>query len=78
MSLQNTNSLKKRMLQTSLPHDSYYDAQQAAEKIMEYDVCDYVYITEDLRVVSICRYDEAASTSKRLKSGMKRVLVLSN
>lgn len=68
------NWSEKRLVQTSPPHNNTLEALDSAQALKCMNDCEYVYVTEDNRVVSIWTYNDA-TPNKPVARGQKRVLI---
>lgn len=64
----------KRLVQNSSPYHSRFDALDACAGVRALDGCDYAYVDEDNRVVSIHRYFDVAP-DKPVNRGQRRVII---
>lgn len=65
---------EKRLVQTSSPHPSTLEALDAAAGLKCMKDCEYAYVTEDNRVVSIWSYNDT-TPDRPVGRGQKRVLI---
>lgn len=65
---------EKRLVQTSSPYHSRFDALDACAGARSMDGCDYAYVDADNRVVGIYRYNDIAPDLP-VARGQKRVIV---
>lgn len=65
---------KKRLVQTSPPYPTQTEALEAADAILQDDLCDYAYVTEDNRTVGIFDYYDV-TPDQPVKPGQRRVRI---
>lgn len=68
------NWSEKRLVQTSTPYPSRFEALDACVGARSLDGCDYAYVDDDCRVVSIFRYYDV-TPNQPVGRGQRRVII---